>query len=145
MKDAFSKDDQDFAEMLFRNAGQQDLYGGVGNELFRDIVIDKWGGENVVRQEISVIRTDENGIPFLYRERTGKILDCGHLPGGLEGVGGMCDYGHMICAQCSLYVCDWCGAKLCDYCVIILNNGMTICSEHRGKLLWKRMKGLIAG
>lgn len=97
MKNAFSKEDREFQEMLMRNAANQDLYGGVGNELSQDIVENIFGGRRVLSSVGTMTRIDENGMPYVYRERVGKILDCGHMAYSLEGFLGECFYGHTVC------------------------------------------------
>ncbi len=133
MKNAFSKEDREFQEMLMRNAAKQDLYGGTVNELAQDIVEDIIGRRRVLSSVGTMTKIDEYGMPYVYRERVGKILDCGHMAYSLEGFLGECFYGHTVCTRCQLYTCDWCGVKLCDKCVQILNDGTILCGRHEGR------------
>ncbi len=145
MKNAFSKEDREFQEMLMRNAAKQDLYGGAGNELAQDIVEDIIGRRKVLSSVGTMTKIDEYGMPYVYRERVGKILDCGHMAYSLEGFLGECFYGHTVCNRCQLYTCDWCGVKLCDKCVQILENGVVLCGGHEGRRYLKMAKALLLG
>ena len=133
MKNSFSKEDKEFQEMLMRNAAKQDLYGGFGSELSKDVVEDILGRRKDVGIQVTVIKTDANGVPYVYRERVGNVLDCGHMAYSLEGFLGECIHGHTVCTRCELYTCDWCGVKLCDNCVQILNDGTILCGGHEGR------------
>ena len=130
MKNAFSKEDREFQEMLMRNAAKQDLYGGAGNELSKDVVEDIIGRRKTLSSVGTMTRIDEYGMPYVYRERVGKVLDCGHMAYSLEGFLGECSYGHTVCTRCQLYICEWCGRKLCDNCLNITGDGIMICSSH---------------
>ena len=130
MKNAFSKEDREFQEMLMRNAAKQDLYGGAGNELAQDIVEDIIGRRRILSSVGTMTKIDEYGMPYVYRERVGKILDCGHMAYSLEGFLGECSYGHTVCNRCQLYTCEWCGRKMCDNCLNITGDGIMICSSH---------------
>lgn len=145
MKNAFSKEDREFQEMLMRNAAKQDLYGGAGNELSKDVVEDIIGRRKTISSVGTMTRTDEYGMPYVYRERVGKILDCGHMAYSLEGFLGECIYGHTVCSRCQLYTCEWCGVKLCDICVQILDNGTVLCGGHEGRRYLKMAKALLLG
>lgn len=129
MKNAFSKEDREFQEMLIRNAAKQDLYGGTGNELAQDIVEDIIGRRRVISTAGIVTRIDENGMPYILRQRNGKVLDCGHLVYSLEGILGECWHGHLICNRCQMYTCEWCGMRLCEKCVVKFEGKIT-CGGH---------------
>ena len=141
MKNAFSKEDKEFQEMLMRNAAKQDLYGGIGNELSQDIVEDVIGRRRVLSSVGTVIKTGNDGLPYVLRERTGKVLDCGHMAYSLEGFLGECHLGHSVCTRCQLFTCDWCGVKICDLCSIIYNDGLRICGYHRLREFKKFLTG----
>lgn len=145
MKNAFSKEDREFQEMLMRNAAKQDLYGGDVNELSKDVVEDIIGRRKTISSVGTMTRTDEYGMPYVYRERMGKVLDCGHMAYSLEGFLGECIHGHTVCSRCQLYTCDWCGVKLCDICVQILDNGVILCGGHEGRRYLKMAKALLLG
>lgn len=141
MKNAFSKEDRMFQEMLMRNAAKQDLYGGAVNELSKDVVEDILGRRMDISAQATIIKTDVNGMPYVYRERLGTILDCGHMAYSLEGFLGKCSYGHTVCSRCQLYTCEWCGRKLCDNCLNITREGIMICSSHTLRRLLKATFG----
>lgn len=133
MKEAFRKDDREFAEMIFKNAAQQDLGGNIGSEMSRDVIIDQWGIKEEVSYRVSAIRTDENGIPYVYNERGGKVLSCGHVAHSLGEVAGKCLCGSTVCVRCQLYTCEWCGATVCDRCAVKCKNGTILCQRHEVK------------
>jgi len=131
MKNHFNDDEKAFTDMIFKNAGNQDLYGpGMNNEISRDIIDDRYGKIEVVKNEMITTRVDGNGTPYIYRERVGKILDCGHMASSLEEILGQCVLGHFVCHRCELHVCDICGAKVCLSCLRIKTNGTKICPMH---------------
>jgi len=130
MKNAFSKEDKMFQEMLMRNAAKQDLYGGAGNELSQDVIEDIIGRRKPLSSVGTMTKIDEYGTPYVYRERVGKILDCGHMAYSLEGVLGECDHGHLVCNRCQLYTCEYCGKRLCDKCVVRMDDGKITCGRH---------------
>ena len=142
MKNSFSKEDKMFQEMLMRNAANQDLYGGmVGNELNQDIVEDQIGSRKVLSSIGTIVKTGPDGMPYVIRERVGKILDCGHMVYSLEGFGGECYNGHSMCHNCGLYICEWCGVKICDLCSIVYQDGLRICGYHRLRMLKRFLIG----
>ncbi len=141
MKNAFSKEDREFQEMLMRNAAKQDLYGGAVNELSKDVVEDIIGRRRVLSSVGTMTKIDEYGMPYVYRERVGKILDCGHMAYSLEGFSGECHLGHSVCNRCNLYICDWCGVKICDLCSVVYNDGLRICGYHRIRMLKRLLLG----
>lgn len=131
MKNVFDKEDRMFQEMLMRNAAKQDLYGGmIGNEIAQDIVEDIIGRRKVLSSVGTMVKTGPDGMPYVLRERVGKVLDCGHMIYSLEGFLGICHYGHEVCNRCQLFTCEWCGVKICEKCMRMTSDGEIVCKKH---------------
>lgn len=141
MKNAFSKEDREFQEMLMRNAAKQDLYGGAGNELTRDVLEDRIGIRRTISSVGTMVKQDDSGMPYVLRERVGTILECGHMVYSLEGILGECNRGHIVCNRCQLYTCEWCGIRLCEKCVTRLEDGTITCGGHFFQELFHVMFG----
>ncbi|MFH1851076.1 MAG: hypothetical protein ABIA75_01895 [Candidatus Neomarinimicrobiota bacterium] len=143
---SFEQDDRDFAEMIFKNAANQDFFGpAMGNEIERDILVDRIQRPHNIKMCRTGIINDDNGIPYLVKERIGKIIDCGHMVNSLEQVLGQCIYGHLVCTRCQLYICEWCGAKVCEDCVIITQGGIVLCPEHEFRRKLKAIQVFLFG
>ncbi len=130
MPSRFRKNDNDFSQDLFRSAEQQRALGQLGNELRRDVLIDRSGNQLPIKHEFSRLRIDEDGMPMIETGRVGLLLDCGHMVHSLEEVLGSCRYGHTVCAKDQLYTCAVCGEKVCELDVAQLRGGATVCLDH---------------
>ena len=142
MKNSFSKEDKEFQEMIMRAAANQDLYGaGVTNEMAQDVVEDQFGYRKILSSNGTMIKTGPDGMPFVLRERVGKVLDCGHMVYSLEGYLGQCINGHEVCTRCQLHICDWCGVQVCDKCLTIYKDGTKTCGKHPFRAFNKFLTG----
>ena len=138
MWNPFRKKEIDFLLDIEKNLIQQSESGQVGKEVTKDVLFDSFGHVQDVGGEISEVTTDESGTPQIQKARLVLLLDCGHTVYSREGVGGRCDYGHIVCVKERLYTCAWCRRKLCDRDATIWINGHVTCNNKKCQRKWKK-------
>lgn len=130
MSGPFRRNDQRYAEELFRRAAHQENDGHFGSEIRRDVLVDRYGNLEPIKLESSRIIQDEDGIPLAITERVGRELHCGHIVTSIEQVLGICKYDHLVCVRDHLFTCAHCGAKLCERDAELLPGGSVVCFSH---------------
>lgn len=139
MKNSLRKNEREFLEMILRNAAKQDMTGATGSEISRDIIPDRWGlKKKVIKQELSGIAEDVNGMPLAISQREGVEVDCGHIVYSIEGVLGRCGYGHLLCIKEKLYTCPICRIRCCERETVIFTDGSSVCSRRKCRRKWLR-------
>lgn len=130
------EDEEEFQNLIRRNLQQQPLFESIGNEISRDVIVDKTGFQRNISAEASGLKTDANGIPIVHKERYSKKLDCGHIAHSREDVYGICDFGHTVCSECGLKKCENCGRNICFKETVESDDDSVICTHcNRSKLL----------
>ena len=145
MKDQFRKEDRDFQQMILGNAAQQGLFGPMGNEITREVVIDQWGRKEEITYKATTVQMGPDGIPCVITEIGSRELSCSHIVHSAQQVSGRCIYGCLVCDQCPLHTCEWCGAKVCEGCVIITDDGIVLCRGHELQRLLQDFKQALLG
>ena len=145
MKDQFKREDREFQEMIFNNAAQQGLFGPMGNEITREVVIDPWGRKEEITYKATIVQMGPDGIPTVITEIASRELSCRHIVNSAQQVSGRCKYGCLVCNQCPLITCQWCGAKICEGCLIVTGDGIPICNAHRGRRILTAVGNLLLG
>lgn len=107
------------------------------------ILHDKFGNPHIVKGSQSNIIIDNNQFPKVVNENHLQIADCGHALHNNSEIGGMCDFGHLVCKNEQLLRCSLCGALMCELDVIFDENNMPICPNHSSDMNLPLLVGVI--
>jgi len=122
-------------DQLLSLIGQGLTPGPKSAEIRRNWLEDLSGMQHQLGGFRQGVEIDHNGLPVVFNDQQGRVLDCGHVITSLSEVGGMCSHGHILCKRHNLYRCGECRKTLCEL-EMEVEDGVPVCPGGHAETGW---------